>query len=132
VNKVGIRNLCPCDCSGTLNFLAGAALYSANICPFCDALGSFVTITSPEGGTSFQSTVVNPSSCVTTAGGTTLVASGEGLLNGEPVGFTITLFESIDNDAFTITFQRLTDTGQIFFTISTFLVPDGDLTITEC
>jgi hypothetical protein len=126
---MGIRNLCPCDCSGTLNFQSGDTLYTANICPFCDSLGSSVTITTTEAGTFFQSTIVKPASCVTINGLTTLVASGEGIFNGEPVVFSIFLQEQSGViDSFEINFRSANvNTG-----ISVATVPDENLTITEC
>ncbi|WP_077212458.1 hypothetical protein [Bacillus dakarensis] len=131
---MGIFNPCPCDCSGTLTQLLGNNnLFIANICPACErSLGSSVTITTQEGGVIFESTVVKPSSCVTSQGGTSLVVSGEGLLEGIPVVFTLFLFESISIDQFEIIFRRLGTTGNVLQSSLSGIAQDGDLTITEC
>lgn len=129
-----IINRCPCDCSGTLNTQRDTDIISAIICPQCDdPYGSSVTITNINtGAVVFQSTIVNPSSCITTTGGTTLVASGEGVFNSRPVVFTIFLHESIRVDWFELNFRSLFDDGDMFILSTAGAVLENELTISEC
>lgn len=131
---MGIINRCSYDCSGTLNYLQGGNLFTAIIyTQYDNTVGSSVTITRPNTGeVIFESSLINPSSCVTTEGGTSLVASGEGLANGLPVAFTICLQESIRGNGFEIYLKSIDNDGDLNNVLFYGFAPDDALTINEC
>ncbi|WP_338473084.1 hypothetical protein R4Z10_10370 [Niallia sp. XMNu-256] len=135
---MGIRIICPCDCSGTLSFAETEGLQmtlDATICPTCDAEGSIVTYT--QTGASFQSTIVRPSNCITHNGTTLLLVSGEGTLQNNagsfPATFYLVLFERSGDIQDTFEFSLFySDNDNLTALRFGRNVDDENLSISEC
>lgn len=111
-----------------------------NICPNCDCQGGTVRYTNPGGlTTNFESTIVKPASCISRAGGTILVVSGEGIAtnfgNITPATFHLTLVDQsslFPIDVANILIEYLDNNGQYLSELVGFNPLEGSLMIAEC